>query len=67
MLSFHKRDPKLLLGLKYIINAVPVASILSINTGNINYQLESYLVSLVSDRNLPIALHLLNITNPGNW
>lgn len=49
-----------------MIKAIPVASLISINAGNMNYQLESYLVSLISDHNLPITLHLLNITNPGN-
>lgn len=49
-----------------MIKAIPVASLLSINTANMNYQLESYMVSLISDQNLPITLHLLNLTNPGN-
>lgn len=48
------------------MKAVPVSSLLSIDTGNINYQIISHLVSLASDHNLPMAVHLLNITNPGN-
>lgn len=49
-----------------MMKAVPVSSLLSIDTGNINYQIISHLVSLASDHNLPMAVHLLNITNPGN-
>lgn len=66
-LSFHKNDPKFLLGLKYMIKAIPVSSLLNIDAGNINYQVASHLVSLVGDHNLPMALHLLNITNPGEY
>lgn len=65
MLSFHKNDPKLLLGLKYIIKAFPVSSFLNIDFGYINYQVMSRMVSLINDHNLPMALHIFNITNPG--
>lgn len=66
MLSFQKNDPKLLLGLKYMTKAVPVSSLMNIDIGSINYLVLSHLVSLVNDNNLPMALHLINITNPGN-
>lgn len=65
MLSFQKNDPNFLLGLKYIIKAMPVSSLLNIDTGNISYEVSSHLVSLVNDNNLPMAIHLINITNPG--
>lgn len=67
MLSFHKNDSKLLLGLKYMIKAFPVSSLLNFNTGNMHYQLASHLVSSIDDHNLPMALHLLNLTNPGKY
>jgi len=67
MLSFPLNDPKLLLDLKYMIKAVPVSGLLYIDTGNINYPVISHLVSLVDDHNLPMALYLLNITNPGKY
>lgn len=67
MLSLHNNDPKLLLGLKYMIRAVPVSSLLNIDIGNINYKIASHLVSLVNDHNLPMALHLLSIINPGKY
>lgn len=67
MLSFQKNDPKLLLGLKYMLKALPVSSLLNFNTGNMHYQLASHLVSSIDDRNLPMALHLLNVTNPGKF
>lgn len=50
-----------------MIKAIPVSSLLNINTGSITYQVASHLVSLVNDHNLPMALHLINITNPGKY
>lgn len=67
ILSFHKNDLKILLNLKYMIKAISVSSLLNINTGSITYQVASHLVSLVNNHNLPMALHLLNITNPGKY
>jgi len=67
MLSFSSNDPKLLLDLKYMIKAVPVSSLLNIDDGNLNYPVISHLVSLVDDHNLPMALYLLNIANPGKY
>jgi len=67
MFSFHKNDPKLLLCLKSMIKAVPVSSLLNTDIGNINYQITSHLVSLANDHNLPMAHHLLNMTNPGKY
>jgi len=67
MLSFPSNDPKILLDLKYMIKAVPVSSLLNIDDGNINYPLMTHLVSLVDGHNLPMALYLLNITNPGKY
>lgn len=67
MFSFHKNDPKLLLGLKYIIKAIPVSSFLNVDVGYINYEAISRLVSSVSNRNLPMAFHIFNITNPGMY
>ncbi|XP_025197043.1 uncharacterized protein LOC112595869 [Melanaphis sacchari] len=64
MLSFPSNDPKLLLDLKYMIKAVPVSSLLCIDSGNINYPLMSHLISLIDNHNLPMAFYLLNITNP---
>lgn len=66
-LSFHKNDPKFVLGLKYMIKAIPVSSLLNIDAGIINYQVTSHLISIISDHNLPMALHLLNITDPGEY
>lgn len=67
MLSFPLNDPKLLLDLNYLIKAVPVSSLLNIDDGNINYPVMTHLVSFVDDHNLPMALYLLNITNPGKY
>lgn len=67
MLSLHNNDPKVLLGLKYMIKAFPVSSLLNTDIGNINYKVLSHLVSLVNDHNLPMALHLLNLINPGKY
>lgn len=67
MLSFPSNDPKLLLDLKYMIKAVPVSSLLNIDDGYISYPVISHLVSLVDDHNLPMALYLLNIANPGKY
>ncbi|VVC44291.1 Hypothetical protein CINCED_3A001515 [Cinara cedri] len=64
MFSFHKNDPKLLLGLKYFIKAIPVSSFLNVDIGYINHQVLSHLVSSVNDHNLPMAFHIFNITNP---
>lgn len=67
MFSFPSDDPKLLLDLKYMIKAVPVSSLLYIDIGNLNYPVISHMVSLVNDHNLPMALYLINITNPGKY
>lgn len=50
-----------------MIKAVPISSLLNIESGSINYQVISHLISLINDHNLPMAFHLLNIANPGNY
>lgn len=67
MLLFHKNDPKLLLALKYLLKAVPVSSLINIHPQNFTYQLTSHLVSSINSYNLPMALHLLSIANPGEY
>lgn len=68
MLSFNNsNDNSNVLGLKYMLSAVPVSSLLNIDSATINYEITSHLVSLVKNNNLPMALHLLNIINPGKY
>lgn len=66
MLSLHKNNQELLLGLNYLLKALPVSSLMTAGEGFITYQVVCHLVAKVDEFNLPLALQLLDTINQGN-
>ncbi|XP_050441383.1 uncharacterized protein LOC126846182 isoform X2 [Adelges cooleyi] len=63
MLSLHKNNQELLLGLNYLLKALPVSSLMTAGEGFITYQVVCHLVAKVDEFNLPLALQLLDTIN----